>query len=98
MKVILTTEKELERMIEKTTRKVLRDVLPTVLREASRKEWLTTDDVMEYLQCSRRHVQHLRDSGKLSFRQNGRMIRYHVEDVLHYLNKGRVNRRDNLKE
>ena len=63
-----------------------------MLREASRKEWFTTDDVMDYLKCTRRHIQHLRDSNKLAFCQNGRTIRCHIDDVLEYLNRGRVNR------
>lgn len=90
MKIILTTESELKDLIESTTRKVLSEVLPAVLREAARKEWLSTDDVMEYLQCSRPHVQHLRDSNRLPFSQNGRTIRYNINDVLEYLNLGRV--------
>jgi len=63
-----------------------------VLREAYRKEWLNTDDVMDYLKCNGRHIQHLGDSNKLAFCQNGRTIRYHIDDVLEYLNRGWVNR------
>ena len=90
MKIILTTEAELKDLIESTTRKVLSEVLPTVLREAARKEWLTTNDVVDYLKCSRRHVQHLRDTNRLPYSQNGRTIRYNINDVLEYLNRGRV--------
>ena len=90
MKIILTTESELKDLIESTTRKVLSEVLPNVIREATRKEWLSTNDVMDYLKCSRRHVQHLRDTNRLAYSQNGRTIRYNINDVLEYLNQGRV--------
>lgn len=94
MKLVITTEEELKDLIKKATSEVLEEVLPGVIRKASMKEWLTTDDVMEYLRCSRRHVQHLRDTNQISFTQNGRTIRYHIDDVLEYLNRGKVPKRD----
>lgn len=94
MKLVITTEEELKDLIKKATNEVLEEVLPGVIRKASMKEWLITDDVMEYLRCSRRHVQHLRDTNQISFTQNGRTIRYHIDDVLEYLNRGKVPKRD----
>lgn len=94
MKLVITTEEELKELIKKAASEVLEEVLPGVIRKASMKEWLTTDDVMEYLRCSRRHVQHLRDTNQVSFTQNGRTIRYHIDDVDKYLNRGKVSRRD----
>jgi excisionase family DNA binding protein len=94
MKLIITTEEELRELIMKATGDVLKEVLPGVIREASKKEWLTTDDVMKYLRCSRRHVQHLRDTHQITYSQNGRTIRYHIDDVDEFLNRGRVPRRD----
>lgn len=92
MKIILTTEEELEKIIERVTRNVLNEIMPDIIRKATRKEWLTTEDVMEYLQCSRRHVQHLRDTNRLTYTQSGRTIRYHINDVLEYLNRGKVSK------
>ncbi|MDZ7717853.1 MAG: helix-turn-helix domain-containing protein [Balneolaceae bacterium] len=94
MKLVITTEDELKALIKEATGEILKDVLPGIIRKASMKEWLTTDDVMEYLRCSRRHVQHLRDSNQITFTQNGRTIRYHIDDVLEYLNRGKVPKRD----
>lgn len=53
MKIILTTEAELKELIKKVTSEILEEILPDIIRKASRKEWLTTDDVMDYLQCNR---------------------------------------------
>ncbi|MEX2410758.1 MAG: helix-turn-helix domain-containing protein [Candidatus Paceibacterota bacterium] len=92
MKIILTTEAELKDLIKTSTREILEEILLDIIRKATRKEWLATDDVMDYLKCSRRHVQHLRDSNRLPFSQNGRTIRYYINDVLEYLNRGRVGR------
>ena len=94
MNIILTTPEELKEMVNRAVKEALRDVLPKVIRQASKKEWLNTDDVMEYLQCSRRHIQYLRDSEQLPYSQNGRTIRYHIDDIDTFLKthktKGRL--------
>ncbi len=95
MQVYIPTKEDLEEIIDRRIKKNLNDVLPKAIRKATRKEWLTTDDVMEILQCSRRHVQYLRDSEQLSYSQNGRTIRYHIEDVERFLNSQKVEARDN---
>jgi len=94
MHAYIPTREELEKIISRETRKAVSDILPSVIRKAVRKEWLTTDEVMEILQCSRRHVQHLRDSKQLTFFQNGRTIRYKMDDLDHFLNQQKVERTD----
>jgi hypothetical protein len=86
----IPTKQELKEAISKEVRDTVLDVLPQAIREASRKEWLDTSEVMEILQCSRRHVQHLRDSEQIVYHQNGRSIRYQRADVIAYLNNGKV--------
>ncbi|MAL18518.1 MAG: hypothetical protein CL670_12540 [Balneola sp.] len=92
MKVIVTSEEELQEMINRAVEKTFKELLPKAIREASRKEWLNTDDVMEYLGCSRRTIQYLRDERRISFTQDGRKILYHIDDVNEYLEKGKVRR------
>jgi len=91
MNAYIPSEEDLERIVHRAVSKTISDCLPDVIRKATRKKWLTTDEVMEILQCSRRHVQHLRDSGRLPYRQNGRTIRYDIDEVEAYLNQGKVN-------
>ena len=86
----ISTKDELQEAISKEVRDALMDVLPDAIREAKQKEWLDTADVMELLQCSRRHVQHLRDSGQIVYHQTGRTIRYKYSDITAYLNNGKV--------
>ncbi len=89
--VFIPTKQDLKEAIREAVKETVDESLPGAIRKATRKKWLTTDEVMEILQCSRRHVQHLRDSGRLPYRQNGRVIRYDIEEVEAYLNKGKVN-------
>ncbi|PKD45283.1 helix-turn-helix domain-containing protein [Rhodohalobacter barkolensis] len=90
MQAYIPDEATLEKVIAKVTRRVVIEILPDVIRKATRKEWLTTDDVMEILDCSRRHVQYLRDSKQLTFSQNGRTIRYHFDDLESFMNSHKV--------
>lgn len=89
----IPTKKELEEIIARKTKEAIKDILPEAIREATRKEWLTTDDVMEILDCSRRHVQYLRDSEQIPYYQTGRTIRYHIEEVEAFLNDQKVKSR-----
>lgn len=90
MQAYIPTKEDLEEIISRVTKETVNEVLPEAIRKATRKEWLTTDEVMEMLQCSRRHVQYLRDSKQLDYSQNGRTIRYHIEDVEAFLNSHKV--------
>ena len=89
--IFIPTKDDLKELIRDAVKETVNESLPGAIRKATRKKWLTTDEVMEILQCSRRHVQHLRDSGRLPYRQNGRVIRYDIDEVEAYLNRGKVN-------
>jgi len=90
MNVFIPNKEELEEAIYKAVQQVLREEMPEIIHKATRRKWLTTDEVMEMLQCSRRHIQYLRDSDQLSYSQNGRTIRYNIEDKEAFLNEGKV--------
>lgn len=92
MNAYLPTKDDLKELIREAVKETVNETLPEAIRKGTRKKWITTDGVMEILECSRRHVQHLRDSGRLPYRQNGRTIRYDIDEVEAYLNRGKVNR------
>lgn len=91
MKIELTLPDHFERIIAKTVEKAVQNSLPSAIRKGTRKKWLTTTEVMEILQITRRSVQNLRDTGRLPFSQNRRTIRYDINDVEAYLSRGMVN-------
>lgn len=91
MHAYIPTKEDLKEIIREAVKETVIESLPDAIRNATRKKWLTTDEVMDILQCSRRHVQHLRDSKRLPYRQNGRTIRYYIDEVEAYLNRGKVN-------
>lgn len=91
MHAYIPTKDDLKKFIREAVKETVDESLPDAIRKATRKKWMNTEEVMEILQCSRRHVQHLRDSGKLPYRQHARTIRYSIDEVEAYLNRGRVN-------
>ena len=90
MNTYIPSQEELEEIIDRAVRSAIIKEVPEVIRVLTRKEWLTTDDVMKMLQCSRRHIQYLRDSRQIKFSQSGRFIRYHIDDVEAFLKPGQV--------
>ena len=91
MHAYIPTKDELKKIVRESIKEEFQNLLPSAVRKGTREKWLKTSDVMNILQCSRRHVQHLRDSGRLPFTQNRRTIRYDIDEVEAYLNRGRVN-------
>ena len=57
------------------------------LAKAPSFEWLTNDEMMQFLKISKRTAQHYRDSGMISFSQIGDKIYYKMSDIEEMLNK-----------
>lgn len=93
MDVYLPSKEDLEQFITTAVKRTVEEALPNAIRKATRPKWLNTDDVMAMLKCSRRHVQYLRDTEQLPFRQNARTIRYDVDEVEKFLNNHKVKSR-----
>lgn len=91
--IFIPTKKDLEDVVSRTVRETVSEALPGAIHKATRQKWLTTDDVMELLKCSRRYVQHIRDENLIEYQQTGRSIRYHIDAVEAYLNRGTVKAR-----
>ncbi|MEX1013887.1 MAG: helix-turn-helix domain-containing protein [Candidatus Paceibacterota bacterium] len=90
MQAYIYTEEDLEKIIAKITEQTVKKVMPDVIRKATRPEWLNTEEAKEILKCSTRHLQYLRDTKQLPFSQNGRTIRYHIDDIEAFLNRHKV--------
>lgn len=94
MKTYISSKEEIEEATEKAVSRLLSEKLPALVRKAAQKPWLTTEEAMEYMQCSRRHLQYLRDSKQIPHSQSGRTIRYHIDDIDDFLNRHRIKSRD----
>ncbi|MEX2347702.1 MAG: helix-turn-helix domain-containing protein [Balneolaceae bacterium] len=90
MQTFIPSREELEEIISNSVRENMVEALPEAIRIATEKKILRTDDVMKILNCSRRHIQYLRDSGQLSYSQNGRTIIYERSDIEDFIKKNKV--------
>jgi excisionase family DNA binding protein len=50
-----------------------------------KKDWLTTDEVMEMMNVSRRTVQNYRNEGKIPYSKDGRKILYPRQGIERFL-------------
>ena len=77
----IPSKTELEETIERQFEKIVADRLPKLIKEATSKEYLTISETCELLDCSRRHLQYLRDSGQIGYVKNGRKVYHSREDL-----------------
>ena len=54
------------------------------------KLWLSKDEAMAYLDCSKDYLDKLRNNAEVSFAQQGKMIWYTVESINRFLNRNKV--------
>lgn len=88
--VFVPTRQDLEDIISRVVKQNINEAMPEAVEKATRRKWITTEEVMELLQCSRRHIQHLRDSGALPFVQHARIVRYNRDEVEAFLNNHKI--------
>ncbi|MEX0597389.1 MAG: helix-turn-helix domain-containing protein [Candidatus Paceibacterota bacterium] len=90
MRPYITTKKELEELIRKAIEKVFKDNLPSILRKAKRKEWLTVDELSDYTGWSRRQIYYLKSLEKIPYHQESRRILFKTSRIEDYLRKNMI--------
>lgn len=90
----ISTQDELKAIVEQAVTKAVSERVPEIIRKATRKEWLTTQEAMKLLDCSRRHLYHLRDTNQIKYHQHGRKILFHIDEIERFLKDNEVKRRE----
>lgn len=85
----ITLSDDLLRTFTKAIKEAVRDELPQY-QDSFRKDWLSTEEVMEMLSVSRRTIQNYRDEGKIPYTQNGRKILYPRDGIEEFLRKNMI--------
>jgi|AntRauTorckE6833_2_1112554.scaffolds.fasta_scaffold02124_2 hypothetical protein len=88
--VFIPTQQKFEEIIERKTASVLKSLIPKIIRQANRKEYLTTSEVQELTGMSSRMQKYHRDEGNLPYSQEGRKIIYRTVDVEKFIEKRRI--------
>jgi excisionase family DNA binding protein len=93
MQTVVISPEELREIINGAVEKAVTDHIPGAIRKATRKEYLTIEELSDLTGWSRRTIQYLRDSRQLTFYQDGRRILFKTDEVEEYLNSKKVNAR-----
>jgi len=72
--------------LTKAIKEAVKEELPKY-QNSIQKDWLSTEEVMEMLDVSRRTVQNYRNEGKIPYFQQGRKILYPREGIEEFLHK-----------
>jgi len=85
----ITFSEDLLDELTKAIKEAVKEELPKY-QNTFRKDWLSTEEVMDMLQVSRRTVQNYRDEGKIPFARLGRKILYPREGIEDFVRKNMV--------
>ncbi len=81
METYISTKEELQKAISEAVQNAVTEKLPEIIQRATRKSYYTIDEVCQLLDVTRRHLLYLRQSGQISYVQNGRKIYFRASDL-----------------
>ena len=90
LNVIVLTESQIKAIITDILENVLEQRIPEIVRRANRKEILSTSDLKDLTGMSYRVQKYHRDTGNLSYSQDGRKIFYRTVDVEKFMAERRI--------
>lgn len=83
--VIVTQKNDLKKLIAEAIRDEIATSLPELVKEATKKPYLTKEELMELTGWSSRTIQHLRDTNQIPYSKHGRKILYPRKGILEFL-------------
>jgi len=90
MTVIVTDKETIKSIISDIIREALSEELPKLIREAMRKEYLTSKELKELTGWSPRKMCYLRETRRIPFIQHGRSVLYPYDEIKEFLNKHHI--------
>lgn len=90
MDTFLPTRAEYKELVTEAVNEAIERDLPRLIRKATRKQYLNTDEAMDLLGCSRKHLYYLRSEGKLAYSKEGKKVYYDINDIEDYMERNRI--------
>jgi len=87
--ITIQFDTDLLQNFETLIKEAVKEQLPS-MKNSFQKNWLSTEEVMEMMNVSRRTVQNYRDEGKIPYTQDGRKILYPRDGVEDFLRANMV--------
>lgn len=91
--VFIPTKQEFREILNNTLDEILARRIPQIMRQANRKEYLTTSDLEELTGMTSRTQKYHRDAGNIAFSQEGRRILYSTQDVESFIQDRKVEKK-----
>lgn len=88
--IVILPESKIKELLSQELDKVLQRRIPQIIRQANRKDYLTTSEVEELIGMSSRMQFFHRSAGTLKYSQEGRKIIYRTVDVEAFIEARRV--------
>ena len=88
--VAILPENKIRQIFAEELEAILTRRIPAIVRQANRKEYLTTTEVEELTGMSARMQKYHRDAGNLPYSQEGRKIIYKTSDLERFIEERRI--------
>jgi len=92
-KIVVMEVDELTEIITNAMVKVLQDALPDIIERATRKPYLTREELMDLTGWSSPTIFHLRKTRQIPFVQHGRKILYPTNEMYAFFEEHKIRRR-----
>lgn len=90
MNTYIANKEELQSTITKAVQDAISDLVPTLVRKATAKEFLTKEELQNLTGWSSRTIQNLRDTRQIPFSQHGRKILYPYTGIMQFLKENNI--------
>lgn len=90
MNTFIPSREELQNTITEAVEEAVRKRLPTIIKQATQKEYYRIEEVCDLLSVSKRHLQYLRNTDQISYVKNGRKIYFKAEDLQEFFDKNYI--------
>lgn len=84
--LLIATNDQLNKAIQLAVETAVVNLVPELIRRVSQKEYMSISETCDLLSCTRRHLQHLRNTGRINYIKRGKKIYFRKTDVDKYLN------------
>lgn len=88
--VAVVAEDRMQELVAQGVREALEKTLPSALREATQKAYLTKTELMELTGWSARTVEYKKSERKIPFVRRGRTVLFPTDEIFQWLEEGRV--------
>ncbi|OAN61758.1 hypothetical protein A8B79_04855 [Balneola sp. EhC07] len=90
MNAYIPSKEELKSLIEETIKPLLKEEIPSLIRNASKKQWVSPEELEEISGLTIRSQQHLRSEKRIPYHKEGRKVYYNMNEIEEYMRSNKI--------